>query len=226
MESFAVRKNSVYGRFGVAACSFEPGDFMCEEFPYAIGPKPSTTCLCLECFIPLDATSSGSRCENCSWPLCDECKQKSELSYHARECEVFILARSKFYNLSEARAVCVQLDCIMPLRVLLEKETNPKRWVKDVEPMEHHRERRFGTATWQADAQNVTGYLLHACKLKEKGVDAELVQRVIGILEVNSFEGRTAKGHSMRCLVPKVAVLSHSCTPNVFHSIHPTDGFK
>jgi hypothetical protein len=111
------------------------------------------------------------------------------------------------------------------LRVLLEKDSNPNRWEEDVEPMEHHREKRYGTDSWNADAHNVVGYLLGPCKLKQRGVDGELIQRIIGVLEVNTFEGRTEKGYSMRCLFPKIAILCHSCTPNTTHSIHPTKGY-
>lgn len=226
MEAFSIEKSAEFGRYGVATRDLHSGEFLFDEFPFAIGPKPSTTCCCLECFIPIDATASGSRCENCTWPLCVDCKKMSEVVVHKRECEIFKAAKCKFYNLIDPSGVCIQLDCIMPLRVLLEKESCPKRWQKEVEPMEHHRERRFGSTTWMADAQNVVGYLMGPCKLKLPGLDADLIQQVIGILEVNSFEGKTVAGHAMRCLYPKLAILSHSCTPNIIHSIHPSDGFK
>lgn len=226
MELIGVRKNSVFGRYGVATRDVEAGEFLAEELPFAIGPKLNSKCCCLECFSPLSATSAGPRCEKCSWPLCVDCKKKRELTIHARECEAFASVRRKFYDLPEADATCIQLDCIMPLRILLAKELNPEKWRKDIEPMEHHRDRRYGTPSWKADAQNIAGYLLHGCNLKTRGFDDELIQQVIGILEVNAFEGRTAKGHAMRCLFPKLSVLSHSCTPNVFHSILPSDGFK
>jgi hypothetical protein len=145
---------------------------------------------------------------------------------HKRECDLFKAAKCKFFNLRDPNADCIQLDCITPLRVLLEKELDPKRWETEVEPMEHHREQRFGTPSWNADAQNVVGYLLGPCKLKQRGIDDELIQRVLGILEVNTFEGITVKGHTMRCVFPKIAILSHSCTPNTTHSIHPSKGNK
>lgn len=228
MQSFAIRKNSQLGRYAVATRDLKAGEFLFDELPFAIGPKPSSTCCCLECFIPVNATAAGSRCESCSWPLCIDCKKmRGGTVTHKRECEIFTSTKCKFYNLTDPTGVSMQLDCITPLRVLLEKESNPARWTSEVEPMEHHRERRFGSETWKADAQNVVGYLLHGpCNLKQQGIDADLIQQVIGILEVNSFEGKTVKGHSMRCLYPKLAVLSHSCTPNVFHSIHPTKGYK
>lgn len=226
MDPFSIEKNSELGRFAIATRDLIAGEFLVEEIPFAVGPKANTKCCCLECYSPVDATSSGSRCENCSWPLCENCRQLSDLLAHKRECDLFKDAKCKFFNLRDSSADCIQLDCITPLRVLLEKEANPTRWTNEVEPMEHHRDKRFGTPSWNADAQNVVGYLLGPCKLKQRGVDDELIQRVIGILEVNTFEGITEKGHSMRCVFPKIAILSHSCTPNTTHSIHPSRGNK
>jgi len=230
MESlaiFAVQKNSHLGRFAIAKRDLEAGELLFEEVPFAFGPKARSPCICLECHCPVDGTASGSRCEKCSWPLCVNCVKLKEKIVHERECEVFQSAGSKFYNLSESDAVCVQLDCITPLRIVLEKESNPSRWNEEVEPMEDHRNKRFETAAWNADKHNVAGYLLGPCKLKQhESVDEELIQRVIGLLEVNAFEGKSVKGHAIRCLFPKISVLSHSCTPNTTHAIHASKGFR
>lgn len=226
MKAFSIEKNSEYGRFAIAARDLIPGELLLEEIPFVVGPKASSTCVCLECFCPVDATSTGSRCESCSWPLCEICRKSSEISLHKRECEILQAAKCKFYNLSEPNAICVQLDCITPLRVLLEKDANPIQWKDEVEILEHHNDKRILTEAWQTEAHNIVGYLLFACKLKQRGIDEDLIHRVNGILEVNTFEGRTINGHSMRCLFPKIAVLSHSCTPNTIHSIHPSAGNK
>lgn len=227
MQSFSIEKNPELGRFAIASRDIESGDKFFEELPFIVGPKPNTTCCCLECYSPVNATSSGSRCENCFWPLCEQCKNLSEpLTHHKRECDVFKAAKCKFFNLKDPNDICLQLDCITPLRVILEKEANPIRWEEEVEIMEHHRDKRFGTPSWNADAQNIAGYLLGPCKLKQLGIDIEFIQQVIGILEVNTFEAKTVKGHSVRCLYPKIAMLSHSCTPNTTHSIHPSDGYR
>ena len=149
-----------------------------------------------------------------------------ELPVHSRECEVFRNAKCKFYNLSEADAISLQLDCITPLRVLLAMKANPQRWKDEVERMEHHRSERFGSKAWAADAQNIVAYLLEACKLKEMEISDELIQRVIGILEVNAFEAKTLKGDFARCLYPKLAILTHSCTANTTHAILPSQNVK
>lgn len=84
---------------------------------------------------------------------------------------------------------------------------------------------RRNTDTWRADANNVVGYLRGPCKLKKR-FSEELIQQACGILEVNSFEGRTVNGHSIRCIFPRTAIMAHSCTPNTTHSILPSENFK
>lgn len=71
--------------------------------------------------------------------------------------------------------------------------------------------------TWQADDTNIVQYLRGPCKLAK--YPAELIHKVIGILEVNAFEARTPNGNPVRCLYPKLAIFSHSCIPNLNHSI-------
>lgn len=226
MLPFSIEKNSELGRFAVANRDLEPGEFLFEEIPFAVGPKVNSHCCCLECFYPVDGTASGSRCEKCAWPLCDECLKLDELPVHSRECEVFRNAKCKFYNLCEADAISLQLDCITPLRVLLAMKANPQRWKDEVEPMEHHRDKRVGSKAWEADAQNIVAYLLEACKLKEMGITSDLIHRVIGVLEVNAFEAKTLKGDFARCLYPKLAILTHSCTSNTIHAILPSQNYK
>lgn len=227
MGTFYIKKNVEIGRFAVASLDINSGHFISDEYPFVIGPKPNSICCCLECYVPLDGTAYGSRCEKCSWPLCIDCKKITENSLHKSECEIFRKSNCKFINLKDQHAICIQLDCIMPLRMLIERESNPKSWNADVEPMMDHREKRIESETWRADEQNIVKYLLDGpCKLKKQEIDADLVQKIVGILEVNSFEAKTINGHSLRCLYPKLGVLSHSCTPNITHSIHPSKGYK
>jgi hypothetical protein len=226
MFSFTIEKNLQFGRFAVASQNIVPGEFLFEEFPFAVGPKARTTCCCLECYCPVDGTALGSRCEVCSWPLCDDCIKLSEFSAHKRECEVFSAAKCKFYNLPDENATCIQLDCITPLRILLERQSNIERWNNEVEVMEDHRGKRFGSEAWKADQQNVVAYLLNPCGLKNYGITDEIIQKIIGILEVNAFEAKTPNGDFVRCLYPNLAILTHSCTPNTTHAIHPSDNFK
>lgn len=224
--AYIVKKNSHYGRYLVSSRDLKPGEYLFEDIPFVVGPKARSQCCCLECYTFIDATSNGTRCEKCSWPICGDCMKLSELKVHKRECEVFSNAKCKFFNINDPKATCIQLDCVTPLRVILQKEENPQRWRDEVEPMQDHKEERFNTPAWNADQQNIIGYLLGPCKLKDRGITEELIQQVIGILEVNTFEAKTSKGDAVRCLYTKLAISSHSCTPNTTHAIHSSDNFR
>lgn len=107
----------------------------------------------------------------------------------------------------------------------LEKEANPQRWENEISEMEYHPETRKNSDIWNADRVNVVGYLHGPCKLKER-FSEDLIQQACGILEVNSFEAKTAKGHKVRGIYPNAAILAHSCRPNTSHSILASKDFK
>ncbi len=61
--------------------------------------------------------------------------------------------------------------------------------------MQDHENERKGLKHWKVDQINIVAYLLGPCKLKDKmEVDEELIQKAIGILEVNAFEAKTVGG--------------------------------
>lgn len=91
--------------------------------------------------------------------------------------------------------------------------------------MASHDDKRVNTPIWQADKVNIVGYLHGPCKLKERFPE-DLILKACGILEVNAFEGKTRKGHKVRCIYPIVSIISHSCVPNTTHSIIPSKDFK
>ncbi|KAI5638448.1 hypothetical protein NE865_08913 [Phthorimaea operculella] len=106
--------------------------------------------------------------------------------------------------------------------MLLAKEKDPERWKREVEPMETHTEERKKRPTWAADEVNVVNFLIDHCKLGSR-FDKDLVQRVCGILEVNSVEIPSRGGFSVRAIYPKLAIAAHSCVPNIVHSILSDD---
>lgn len=107
----------------------------------------------------------------------------------------------------------------------MEKEANPERWENEVSKMEYHSEIRKNSDIWNADKINIVGYMHGPCKLKER-FSEDLIQQACGILEVNAFEAKTTKGHKVRGIYPKAAILSHSCVINTSHSILPSKDFK
>lgn len=91
--------------------------------------------------------------------------------------------------------------------------------------MEYHDlARRTEIETWNADLNNVAKYLRGPCKLPRFSED--LIMQVIGILEVNAFEGRTAAGYVFRGLYPMTGILAHNCVPNTTRSIYPSENYR
>lgn len=177
------------------------------------------------CYIPVDGSSSGPRCEKCSWPLCQNCSNNSTNIHSKNECEIFSQNSVKFQNFADPNVGCIQLDCVTPLRILLAKDKNPKQWEDEVSVMEDHEAARRDSVVWKADEVNIVNYLQGPCKLKNK-YSSDLIQKVIGILEVNGFESKTCEGNYFRCIYPKSAVFANSCAPNISRSTYPSDDFK
>lgn len=106
---------------------------------------------------------------------------------------------------------------IIVCRVLLAKEKDPKRWEAEVSHMETHNDIRKQKPIWEFNQHNVVEYLRGPCKLER--FSEELIHTVCGILDVNAFEARAPSGYFIRCLFPKLAILSHSCVSNIHHAI-------
>lgn len=83
--------------------------------------------------------------------------------------------------------------------------------------MESHNDKRKGTPIWEFNQKNVVEYLRGPCKVDRFPED--LIHTVCGILDVNAFEARTQSGYTIRCLFPKLAILSHNCISNIHHAI-------
>lgn len=105
-------------------------------------------------------------------------------------------------------------------RVLLAKEANPQRWEQEIQPMEHHNDIRKDKPIWEFNQVNVVNYLRGPCKLDRFSED--LIHTVCGIIEVNAFEAPSPSGYPIRCLYPKLAILSHNCVSNIRHSVECT----
>lgn len=197
----------------MASEDLKPGDLIFSEAPFAYGPKSDTACQCLGCHAFID---TSHLCSKCGWPVCGpDCEN---LSCHKdAECKIFQEANVKFQPVDDPTEVCLQYECITPLRVLLAKEKDPKRWQEQVAEMTAHNEVRKSKSIWEFNQKNIVEYLRGPCKLER--FDADLIHTVCGILEVNAFEARTPSGSFIRCLYPKLAIMSHNCVSNIHHAV-------
>ncbi|KAL3274161.1 hypothetical protein HHI36_015575 [Cryptolaemus montrouzieri] len=213
MDKFVVRKNDDVGRYAVVSEDLKAGDLIFSEVPFAYGPKSDSPPLCLGCYSPVDCTVL---CSKCGWPVCSqECEN---LSCHKdAECQIFTDGRVKFQPMEDCSQICLQYECITPLRVLLAKEKNPQRWNDEVAPMQSHIDKRKEKPIWNFNQINIVEYIRGPCKLDK--FPEGLIHTVCGILDVNAFEARAPSGYLIRCLFPKLAILSHNCVSNIVHSI-------
>ena len=58
-----------------------------------------------------------------------------------------------------------QLECITPLRLLLESEKNSERWNNEVKDMEAHNKIRSQKKQWQLNQVNIIEYIRKRLKL-------------------------------------------------------------
>ncbi|XP_078050153.1 SET domain-containing protein SmydA-8 [Augochlora pura] len=223
--TYKILENDKVGRYMVANKELEAGEEIVTEMPFVVGPKAFTYPLCLSCYTPWPPTPSDKPlCSKCGWPVCSaECENQSQ--HKDYECQIFAQAGEKFNAaaaLDENNENGVpQLECVTPLRLLLESEKSPERWNNEVKEMEAHNKIRSEKAHWNSDQVNVVAYLRNQLKLER--FSEEQIQTACGILEINAFEIRTPNGFSARALYPTVALMNHSCVSNTCHSVSPTD---
>ncbi|XP_014610022.1 PREDICTED: protein msta, isoform B [Polistes canadensis] len=224
-KAYNIRQNDQVGRYMVASRELKPGEEILTEMPFVVGPKAFTYPLCLSCYAPWSSSlEEKPLCSKCSWPVCGpECENQPQ--HKDYECLVFVEAKEKF-NIAAALEQnnengIPQLECITPLRLLLESLKNPERWEKEVKNMEAHNKMRIQKPHWKSDHVNVVEYLRK--QLKFDKFSEEEIQTACGILEINTFEIRTSRGFTARALYPTVAMMNHSCVSNTCHSVSPSD---
>jgi len=83
----------------------------------------------------------------CGLPMC--CKECETNGYHPLECKVFAKASFRFIQSDFDDENCLY-QSILPLRCLMLKESNPKKW-GILEAMESHCEMRNGTELWEIE---------------------------------------------------------------------------
>ncbi|CAL1674293.1 unnamed protein product [Lasius platythorax] len=223
-QAYKVLQNDQVGRYMVASRELQAGEEIVTEVPFVVGPKACTYPLCLSCYAPWPPSPDDKPlCSKCKWPVCNqECENSPQ--HKDYECLVFVQANEKFnvdVALLDGNDGVPQLECITPLRLLLESERNVERWNEEVKDMEAHNKIRCEKTQWKSDHVNIVDYLRKRLKLDR--FSEERIQTACGILDINTFEVRTTKGFSARGLYPTVAMMNHSCVSNTSHSISPID---
>ena len=150
------------------------------------------------------------RCSQCQWPLCSASCEAS--GQHPAECRLMKDNPVRIpINVDSANHF---YQCIGALRCLSLASTHPAQW-KRLNSLESHLESRKGSQMYLVAERNVVAFIRSGLKLPN--FEAEIIQRVSGILDVNCFDIRIPGKVAVRGLYPTASLLNHDCVPNSRH---------
>uniref|UniRef100_A0A1L8DX66 Putative histone tail methylase n=1 Tax=Nyssomyia neivai TaxID=330878 RepID=A0A1L8DX66_9DIPT len=217
---YSIGFSPIMGRYLVAGRDLKPGDIIIQDNTLTIGPSVDGGMVCLGCYIPLSIQTP--KCLGCGWPMCStKCPgYREKFGHGGTECSILREKRladtlEKFQGMSEMKQI---YECILPLRCLLLRDSDPKRWAILMDMESHNAVRRKLPILWNRNQDVIVNRIRNSWGLKQFSEDE--IHTVCGIIEVNCFE----VGHNesrARALYPSAFLLAHDCRPNTTHTDHP-----
>ncbi|XP_054258532.1 SET domain-containing protein SmydA-8-like [Macrosteles quadrilineatus] len=214
-KPYRIENNEKYGRYLVACRPVQQGEMLLRERAVIVGPHLDTLPCCLECQEPL--YPPGTPCSVCGVPgLCPRC------THDPLECHLF-----KGLNTDQKEALMnANNQHVLPLRVLLNirSEEGDQRF-KNILELEAHLEERKDTDAWLSHQKHVVELFQKLGVITANPEDEELVQKICGALDVNSFEVRgpvgpiPGAGPRLRGVYTEAAMMAHDCVSNVHLSV-------
>uniref|UniRef100_A0A182W898 SET domain-containing protein n=1 Tax=Anopheles minimus TaxID=112268 RepID=A0A182W898_9DIPT len=209
-----IRKTDQLGRFLVAKRDIKAGELILAEDPIVVGPYWDADISCLGCLRPASRT-----CKKClRAPLCRECSR-----HDAVECDFYEHAPNLGKNF-----LFDHFNIITPIRCLLLYRSDRQKY-DELLAMESHCDSRRGTEIWLIHEQYVVEPMLYEeafQQIDDLVVTAELLQRICGVLDVNTFEIRgnmDSQGVQMnnlaRGLYPRTSLMTHNCQTNTLIAV-------
>ncbi|CAO1434181.1 unnamed protein product [Diamesa tonsa] len=214
MELFAgkceLKSNETLGRFLVAGRDLKAGELILCESPAIISIGWNSEICCLNCY-----KKPFKICKNCIVaPLCSKCVTHNEL-----ECEFYKKHKidmnfiiSNFNVVSPIRFIAILLNNTID-------NDNDDFKVNDLLMLESHVTERRDSPIWKFIQHSVVEPIIN--NFKDCRIDAELVQQVCGILDVNTFELRnfdvsstSSSDNFLRGLFSSAALMNHECSAN------------
>ncbi|CAH1116303.1 unnamed protein product [Phaedon cochleariae] len=220
-ENYYISKNDKFGRFMVAKKNIKAGELILSELPIMVGSPIDGPLICFNCCNYVKFIGSAF-CKDCHSAIL--CSSKCTGIFHTKEeCESFKKASINGTALAENNQV------IFPLRCLFLKKYKPEVW-KHIMELEAHLENRRDNPIWRRHKIAVEQNLRHMNLLSEEDIASEMVQKICGILDVNTFELRPRQNkepamlspgthHCLRGLYSKAALMAHDCTGNTLLSV-------
>ncbi|XP_017024502.1 SET domain-containing protein SmydA-8 [Drosophila kikkawai] len=207
-----VKHNKTLGRFLVAQCNIRAGETLLLEQPIVVLPHIGDR-RCSKCF-----KLTTSFCKKCRLlALCAECADHDE-----RDCQRLAelkLSEEQVQQLQGEDHTAVQsaLKCL-----LLREHADTLPLYEEMSQMETHLAVRRDTDIWKNYQEQAYAPLEKSGVLKQLQTEAneDLVQGLLGILDINTFEIRAPEpGGSMRGLYRRAGLFAHSCMPNLVTAI-------
>lgn len=231
-KPYKIERTDEMGRYMVASRDIKPGELIIKESPVVIGPRIDSVPLCLGCYKTATTVDSKPRlCSKCNVaPICcPECEAKP--SHSESECDSYLRFSDK--DPSKILSLTDNLQIVMPLRCLLlrpeteEKSKEDEKW-ESLMKLESHVKESQESAIWRHHKEKVVDLLDSVGMLKSED-DHSLVQKICGILDVNSFELRgpnpavmthaARQGERLRGVYLEAALMSHDCIGNTHLSV-------
>ncbi|XP_030751722.1 SET domain-containing protein SmydA-8-like isoform X1 [Sitophilus oryzae] len=219
-KTYKVVRNSVLGRYMVASKNLKQGQLIFKENPLFLGPQLNGPARCFKC-LKIIVLSRCCYCSGCDTALM--CTNQCEGKYHSKiEC-----ATLKSLNI-KGQIIMENSPLIFPLRCLLLRKYDVETYKRllDLEP---HLEARRDTAIWRRHRIAVENVMQEMNLLSEDDIKDELIQKICGILDINTFEVRPPMSQSISILKPETqclrglyleaAMMAHDCIPNAHLSV-------
>lgn len=181
---YSVAFSATMGRYLVASRDLKPGDIIIQDHVLTIGPAVDSGMVCLGCYTPISTRSP--KCLGCGWPLCSaKCPGYREKFGHSRtECS--LLREKRVADVLErcpGKAEMKQIyECILPLRCLLLRDTDPKRWSILMGMESHNTVRRKLPTLWNRNQEVIVNRLINDWGMKQ--FSEEEIHTICGIIEV------------------------------------------
>nr|XP_053652887.1 SET domain-containing protein SmydA-8-like [Cherax quadricarinatus] len=197
--------DSMAGRYLVTSREARAGNFLLRESPVAMGPRATSSLICLGCHEAILGTEFP-RCPVCWWPLCSAACASSSL--HQAECPVLAADTSRIGQ-PKVTGSTPRYDIILVLRCLLLRDRNPLAWHRFLD-MASHAERRM-----EEKEQHHMATVRYIKEILKVDYTLEDIHHARGAIITNCFEWRSPSGISLRGVYPLLGRMNHSCRPTV-----------
>ena len=206
MVKFQVKESLNFGG-GRGLFAKEPireGETVIVESPFVIGPKQSSSLICVECLCLIDSLEPPV-CKLCGVPLCSKCSKLEHLSLHQEECELF-QAKAKHFQIKSIENARKLFCLLTPLRLLLKKVDDQNfEFCSNLEA-------RKNTLLHIFNEASVARPLY---QLLEPLISKEDVHEICGILDSNCYDINIGSRQA-RALYKTISNINHNCSPNSF----------